>query len=194
MSKAATRVVVKRIPVSATLNTDVGATGVGGFSVDNPKGPSLVPISTTAVNGSTKVLFGPYVEEPIETVYLNSDADAQDLADYIVSVNAYPTQIFEATVDTGTAANALTLRDVRLNSRVRVTEAYTSTEVEGFVEAIEHQITAGGQRHVCKLLVSVRGRSGGVFCSDSDAAGGADLYSLFTDNPPASEPYAVFGY
>jgi hypothetical protein len=194
MARGGTVVIIKRVPVSGTLDTNVGATGVGSFSVDGARTTGLVATSVTAVDSPSKTPFGPYVVEPIETVFLNSDQQAQDLAEYLASINTFPPQIFDVTIDTGAAANALAIRDVRLNSRVRVTEMVTGIEVVGFVEAIEHRISGGGNKHTCNLLVSMRGALAGVFCSDLDALDGADEYSQFSDTPATSTTSAVFAH
>lgn len=180
-----TRVVVKRVPTTASVNTSTTQTGV------SPTFSATTTTSRSAAAADTLVYGTELAGSAIETVLLPAVADAENVAAYLAGVNsAYP-QLAEIIVQNDNDTRGAFIRDVDLNDRVVATESVTNASLDGFVEQIEHRITNGGLKHELKVLVSARGRSIGLFTSDSSTP---DIFSQFVLDPPASFNYAVFGY
>lgn len=184
-----TRVVIRRVSGDGGVGTVETSTAASGTT------PTFAADSTTSRSASTEsvLAFGELTGPAIETALLATEDDAENVAAYLAGINsAYP-QLADVIVDNETGANLEVIRDVDLNDRVEAIESYTGSILDSFVEAVEHRITNGGLRHECRLLVSSRGRSTGIFADDADAAD-PDVFSQFTDDPPEGLTYAVFGY
>lgn len=180
-----TRVVVKRVATTASVESSTQQTGTS---------PTFAATTTTSRSAALEdsLSYGVDLAGPaIQTVLLATTADAENVAAYLAGVNsAYP-QLAEIIVQNDNDTRGAFIRDVDLNDRIIATENVTNAELDGFVEQIEHRITNGGLKHELKVLVSARGRSIGLFTSDASTP---DIFSQFTDDPPATFNYAVFGY
>ena len=178
-----TRVVVKRIATTSTVEASTSGSGTA---------PTFEADSTSFRNApaESSLNFGVSITGPaIETVLLATVGDAEDLAAYLAGVNsAYP-QLAEIIIQSDDDMQAAIIRDIDLNDRIIATETVTGAELDGFVEQIEHRVTNGGLNHELRLLVSARGRLIGLFAATSPA----DIASQFTDDPPDGFNYAVFG-
>lgn len=184
-----TKVVVKR--VSGTGGTGVVETNTAAIGT-TPKFEADGIATRTASSKDLNVV-GEFGGQPIETAFLATDADAEDVAAYLAGVNsAYP-QLGTIMLDNETTSNLETMRDIDLSDRISATESVTNAELDAFVEQIEHRITNGGLRHELRLLVSARARLTGIFADDADEDD-PDIFSQFTDDPPEGLNYAVFGY
>lgn len=189
MSILRTKVTVKRVSGdggTATVETNTGEIGT------TPRFEAVDKSTRTAANDDL-VTLGEFTGSAIETALLPTQAAAEDVASYLAGVNsAYP-QLAWIIIDNVDTTRLEVLRDIDLSDRIIAEESVTGAIVDGFVEQIEHRITNGGLSHQLRILVSQRARLTGIFADDADSAD-PDIFSQFTDDPPVTFNYAVFGY
>lgn len=187
MSILRTKVTVKRVSGSGgTATVETSSKEIG----TQPKF-SAVDTSRGFASNSDLATIGEFTGRSIETALLPTVAAAEDVASYLAGVNsAYP-QLAWIIIDNVDTTRLAVIRDIDLSDRIVATESVTGATIDGFVEQIEHVVTNGGLSHQLRILVSQRARSTGIFTSDAVSP---DVFSQFTDDPPASFNYAVFGY
>ena len=103
-------------------------------------------------------LYGVIDVGDIESEFLNSDADALTLAQYLVNQFKDPRSPMFAMEQMNRDAAALQrMLTTELQERVTVTDSLGGTSGDYHVESIEHEITEGGKWHRCNWLLSARG-------------------------------------
>jgi hypothetical protein len=183
------RTVVTVNRVSGTGGTATVELNAGEIGTDTRY--SAIDTSVKTASNQDLAAVGEFTGPSIRTALLASVADAEDVASYLAGVNsAYP-QLASIIIDNVDDTRLAVIRDIDLSDRITATESVTGAEIDGFVEQIEHTITNGGLSHQLRILVYQRARLTGIFTSDAVSP---DVFSQFTDTPPASFNYAVFGY
>ena len=130
---------------------------------------------------------------PTATSFIDTQAEADNLAGYLASTAATDAPLVRITLDNDSTTRLEQMRDVELNDRVIATEAITGGTMDGFVEQVTHRITNGGLLHECELVIGARTRMVGVYSPDSPD----DPYDLSTysaDDPSEPPPYATYGF
>lgn len=130
---------------------------------------------------------------PTATSFIDTQAEADNLAGYLASTAATDAPLVRITLDNDSTTRLEQMRDVELNDRVIATEQITGGTLDGFVEQVTHRITNGGLLHECELVIGARTRMVGVYSPDSPD----DPYDLSTysaDDPSEPPPYATYGF
>jgi hypothetical protein len=121
----------------------------------------------TASNAISIALYGVSSGPAISSQYLTSDAQAISLASYIVNLRSDFETPVVVELDGGDAT-ALTQQLVReLQDRVTVNDTVAGTSGDYIVEAIEHEISEGGNRFITRLTLSKYGPAAIVFAEDA---------------------------
>lgn len=112
----------------------------------------------TAVDEDSRYDYGYRDYEAITTAYLQTDAQALSLAQWLVAQRKEPrspTRFLALNNGASTPYTALLARE--LGDRVTVTEALSNTNADFHVEQIEHEIGASGKVHRANWSLTKRG-------------------------------------
>ncbi|WWT39960.1 hypothetical protein [Microcystis phage Mae-JY09] len=127
-------------------------------------------------DGASVAAYGPADFGDITTPYLESDAQAAQLAGYLAGLLAQPRSPVWGLEQINRDATTLTrIIDRELGDRVSVTDSLGSTSGDYLVEGITHDITDGGKYHRCSWTLSERGAQ--VFIVGQSVIAGPDRIS-----------------
>jgi hypothetical protein len=136
-------------------------------SRQDPATGNAVGQPQTASNPVSISLFGVSSGDPITSIYLSSDAQSISLAGYIVNLRSDFETPVVVELDGGDAT-AITQQLVReLQDRVTVNDTVAGTSGDYIIEAIEHEISEGGNRFITRLTLSKYGTAAIVFAADA---------------------------
>ncbi|MFZ9988483.1 MAG: hypothetical protein ACO3HV_12110 [Candidatus Nanopelagicales bacterium] len=121
----------------------------------------------TASNDVSIGLFGVSSGSSISSQYLPTDGQALALASYIVNLRSDFETPVVVELDSGDAT-ALTQQLTReLQDRVTVNDTVAGTSGDYIIEAIEHEISDGGNRLITRFTLSKYGATAIVFAADA---------------------------
>lgn len=167
-----------RTTSSATL-TDAAIKSDPGFQLDklinrqtvsrlNPATGNATGRAQTASEDVSISLFGVSSGSDISTPYLNSDGAAFSLASYIVSLRSDFETPVVVELDAGDPTS-LTQQLVRdLQDRVTVNDTVIGTSGDYIIEAVEHEISEGGNRFITRFTLSRYGVEAITFADTGD--------------------------
>lgn len=119
----------------------------------------------TASNDTSIGLFGVSSGGNLSSSYLASDDVALQLAQYIVNLRSDFETPVVVELDSG-SATALTQQLTReLQDRVTVNDAVAGTTGDYIIEAVEHEITDGGNRFITRFTLSKYGTPAIIFAA-----------------------------
>jgi hypothetical protein len=166
-----------RTSSSATI-TDAAIKSNPGFQLDrlinrqtvsriDPATGNATGTPQTASNATSTALYGVSSGPSISSQYLSSDAQAISLASYIVSLRSDFQTPVVVELDGGDAT-ALTQQLTReLQDRVTVNDTVAGTSGDYIIEAVEHEISDGGNRFITRFTLSRYGTAAIVFAADA---------------------------
>lgn len=173
----------RRRTSSATLTT-YALTSQPGFELDNLvnrqavtrqyQTPGTAAVSPNVLlNGTTQVakndvsvgLFGVMDGQDIQTEYVASDAQALNLAQFIVNLRSSFVAPLTIEMDGGPAAAVTQMLSLELQDRVTISDANAGTSGDYIIEGIEVEIADGGNRFVTTFTLSEYGTLPFVFAS-----------------------------
>ena len=121
----------------------------------------------TASNDVSIGLFGVSSGSSISSQYLPTDVQALALASYIVNLRSDFETPVVVELDGGDAT-ALTQQLTReLQDRVTVNDTVAGTSGDYIIEAVEHEISDGGNRFITRFTLSRYGTAAIVFAADA---------------------------
>lgn len=163
---------------SAATITDAAIKSNPGFQLDklvNRQTVSRIDPATqnptgtpqTASNEVSIALFGISSGSSISSQYLDDDGVAFQLAQYLVNLRSDFETPVVVELDGGDAT-ALTQQLTReLQDRVTVNDTVAGTSGDYIIEAVEHEISDGGNRFITRFTLSKYGTAAIVFAADA---------------------------
>ncbi len=161
---------------SAATITDAAIKSNPGFQLDklvnrqtvsrkDPATGNDTGTPQTASNDVSIGLFGVSSGSEISSQYLPSDTQALALAGYIVNLRSDFETPVVVELDSG-SATALTQQLTReLQDRVTVNDTVAGTSGDYIIEAVEHEITDGGNRFITRFTLSKYGTPAIIFAA-----------------------------
>ncbi len=151
---------------------------------------TLAPgITQIAQNATSVKLYGVCDGSEIQTEYVASDAQALNLAQFIVNIRSSFVAPVTIEMDGGPAAAVTQMLSLELQDRVTVTDANAGTSGDYIVEGIETEISDGGNGFRVTFTLSDYGITPFVFGSSSQGTfappDGTVIYTVCTN---ASRP------
>lgn len=132
-------------------------------------------IQQEANDTTSQGLYGVRDHPPITTPYVVDDAQAYNLASFLVALQKDPSDpARELEVPNRDDASILLQLGLELNDRVTVTEAVSGTSFTGNIEGIDWQKWEGGRFHTTTFLVGKR-TMGDFFVIGSSVLGGTEV-------------------
>jgi hypothetical protein len=134
-----------------------------GFDLDRVRNKATVTRTVGGTEGTPKTYedtesvrkYGPADAGALSTRYLNSDAEAEGLAQYLVASQKTPVPpLWRLRIDNRTAALLTLCLSLELQDLVTVTEAKTGTTGTFRIEQISHEIRGRDGRHTVDYLLS----------------------------------------
>jgi hypothetical protein len=163
---------------SAATITDAAVKSNPGFQLDklvnrqtvsrkDPATGNDTGTPQTASNDVSIGLFGVSSGSSISSQYLPTDGQALALASYIVNLRSDFETPVVVELDGGDAT-ALTQQLTReLQDRVTVNDTVAGTSGDYIIEAVEHEITDGGNRFITRFTLSKYGTAAILFAADA---------------------------
>lgn len=177
---------VKSVASTTSLQTNTASVGTEATVAAALTSTQSAPTNDILTYGSG------LASDAIESTLIKTQVAADALAAYLAGTQTTVPELVSFVIDNDSTTRLDQIRDIDLNDRISATEDVTGTNVDGFVEQIEHVITNGGNKHQLRVLVSARARMMGVYSTSS-----VDKYALSTysaANPTEPPAYAVYGY
>jgi hypothetical protein len=108
----------------------------------------------TANDTTSQDDYGICAGAPITSPYIDDDAQALALAEFIVGINAQPRPpVRRVSLINSTAANMAQIMAREIGHIVTVSETHGGTSVVGPIESIAHEISDGMTIHRCRMTV-----------------------------------------
>lgn len=199
----------RRTTSTATLST-YALMSQPGFELDNLINRQLVTRQfqagaagtspNTLSNGTSQLAkndvsvktFGVIDGQEIQTEYVASDAQALNLAQFIVNMRSSFVAPVTIEMDGGPAAAVTQMLSLDLQDRVTVTDTNAGTSGDYIIEGIEVEIAAGGNRFVTTYTLSEYERLPFVFGSSAQGTfappDGTVTYTVCTNASRPSSP------
>jgi hypothetical protein len=161
---------------SATL-TDAAIKSDPGFQLDklinrqtvsrlDPATGNATGRPQTASNEVSISLFGVSSGSDISTQFIGSDAQAAALASYVVSLRSdFETPVI-VELDAGDATSLTQQLERELQDRVTINDTVIGTTGDYIIEAVEHEISEGGNRFITRFTLSRYGVEAITFADD----------------------------
>ncbi len=162
---------------SATL-TDAAIKSDPGFQLDklinrqtvsriDPATGSATGRPQTASNEVSISLFGVSSGSDISTQFIATDGQAIALASYIVSLRSDFETPVVVELDAGDATSLTQQLERELQDRVTINDSVIGTSGDYIIEAVEHEISEGGNRFITRFTLSRYGVEAIAFAADA---------------------------
>jgi hypothetical protein len=170
----------RSVTSSAATLTDVFADVTTGTDVDRVKNRARVTKTGSstqeASDGDSVATYGWSDFPEIDSPYLNNDSQAMSLARWLVAQRKDPRPPLWGLELPANRTDALLTQALarELGDRVTISETSAGTSGDYFIEAVEHEITDGGNYHRTRWTLSERG-TGEAFVIGASTLGGTDV-------------------